>query len=649
MNRLDLDRTKANKRLYFLTFATLVLLAAAFLRLFLLQDVPPGLSRDEALNADIVSFIWQGKHALFFREGYGHEPLYHYWAALFRPLLGDNYLAIRLPSVYAGLVLVALTMRWARREFGPLTALLTGALLAISWWPIVFSRIGLRPILEPVLLVAAAWFWPRRPGWAGVFLALAFYTYTAARLVFLIPILLIPVLLVAGRIKPEVVPAPDTKRLIKAAIVMGVTAVLLSAPLFFTLQQDPTLQERVSQLDGPLEALRRGDFGPIGASTFATLGVFNFRGDPLSSYVLPGRPIFGLFTGLLFLGGLSLALWRWRRPVYAYLLIWLAVALLPTAVTPDAPSMIRLIGAMPVVYLLPALAFTWLTDHFNAGTPRQKRWRSLLILGGALLIVGLSVDRTMQDGFGKWSTLEDTRLKYRSVLLDMSRHWRENGAPPLVVADSWYEPVKRDVFRRNLGFEPQARWVQRGQAVVFPPGAGDASVYIPEFAPLDPALLAAAGLEQPVYQSQNFPAFTQYALPDAPHITLLPEPAAFAGGLTLLGVEQQPLTSDNQLTLLSYWRVEQPLPPDLTIFVHILDAKGALVSQFDGLDVAPQTLLPGDAFLQRHTLPLPESPSAANHSLQIGLYTAHDGQRWTVVKDGADRFLLTSELKLVKP
>ena len=44
-------------------------------------------SQDEVLNGDIVTFIWQGRHALFFREGFGHEPLYHYWAALFRPLL----------------------------------------------------------------------------------------------------------------------------------------------------------------------------------------------------------------------------------------------------------------------------------------------------------------------------------------------------------------------------------------------------------------------------------------------------------------------------------------------------------------------------------------------------------------------------------
>jgi 4-amino-4-deoxy-L-arabinose transferase-like glycosyltransferase len=140
----------------------LILLLAAAFRLVALPDLPPGLAQDEVLDADIALFIRGGEHALFFRHGYGHEPLYHYLAAPFAPLLGDNWLAIRLPSVYLGLLLVALTMRWARRDYGAAAALVAGLGLAISWWPVVFSRIGIRPILAPLLLVAAVWFWPLR-------------------------------------------------------------------------------------------------------------------------------------------------------------------------------------------------------------------------------------------------------------------------------------------------------------------------------------------------------------------------------------------------------------------------------------------------------------------------------------------------------
>ena len=204
---------------YWPLLALLILLLAAAFRLVALGDVPPGLAQDEVLDADIALFIRGGEHALFFRHGYGHEPLYHYLAAPFAPLLGDNWLAIRLPSVYLGLLLVALTMRWARRDYGTVAAVVAGLGLAISWWPVIFSRIGIRPILAPLLLVTAVWFWPLRRAtvtqrglWsaalAGFWLGLSTYSYTAARVAPLIPALMIPVLAIAPVLRRTSVATP---------------------------------------------------------------------------------------------------------------------------------------------------------------------------------------------------------------------------------------------------------------------------------------------------------------------------------------------------------------------------------------------------------------------------------------------------------
>ena len=141
------------------------------------------------LPFNLSSFIIDGYRAIFFREGYGHEPLYHYLATPFQLLLGDNFLSIRLPAAFLGLLLVALTMRWSKRTFNRTTAITAGLLLAVSWQPVIFSRIGIRPILEPVLLLLMAWFWPRRPYLAGLFLGLTLYSYTGARVLFLMPLL----------------------------------------------------------------------------------------------------------------------------------------------------------------------------------------------------------------------------------------------------------------------------------------------------------------------------------------------------------------------------------------------------------------------------------------------------------------------------
>jgi hypothetical protein len=609
----------------FTAWATAVLLIAAFFRLFALQDVPPGLAQDEVLDADIAAFIRDGYHAFFFRDGYGHEPLYHYLAAPFAPLLGDNLLAIRLPSVFLGLLLVALTMRWAKREFGAITAVAAGLGLALSWWPIIFSRIGIRPILLPVLLLLAVWFW-RRPLWAGLFLGLSFYSYTAARLIFLLPLGYALMGWLAGR---RTIGGMAWGRWL--ALTLGMF-VLVAAPMQITLWRDPTLQQRVEQLAGPLEALRAGDVGPIVDSGLRTLGVFSFTGDPRWTYSLPERPLFDPLTALLFYAGLGLALWRWRDRRMALLLVWLAVGLIPSAVTPQAPSTVRMVAAMPVVYLLLGLAVAGCWSLVNRQSSIVNRQSSmvngrvwlLLVLGGLLVLNG---GRTVRDGM-RWAGAAETRLEhYQAALQDMARHVAANPPARLVLVDGFFEPIDRDTFRRNLGYDPAARWVQTGAgvagALVLPDEEG--RLYVPEYAPIPPDLLAAAGIAaEPLYRSANFPSFAIYALPEVAEMVPL---AVFDERISLIDYEILPGAPGEPWQLFTWWRVERPLPPDLSAFIHLSNNAGEVVSQHDGWDAAPETLQPGDTILQRHLLPWVDEMDGDGQRLQVGLYQRETGIR----------------------
>jgi 4-amino-4-deoxy-L-arabinose transferase-like glycosyltransferase len=653
----------------------LILLSAAAFRLVALPDLPPGLAQDEVLDADIALFIRGGEHAIFFGHGYGHEPLYHYLAAPFAPLLGDNWLAIRLPSVYLGLLLVALTMRWARRDYGPAAALVAGLGLAVSWWPVVFSRIGIRPILAPLLLVAAVWFWPlrrwavtrrglREAALAGLLLGLSIYSYTAARVAPLIPALLI-VVLVAGFLfgsqgakdREQTLSPTLSQRarewrppILYAAVVLAVS-LLLYLPLGLTLRANPELQQRLEQLEGPLDALATGDAGPVARATLATLGVFSAGGDPRWTYSLPGRPLFDPLTAPLFYAGLALALWRWRRPVYAVLLVWLAVALLPSALSPDAPSTVRLVGALPVVYLLPGLAVSALGARLKAwGAVGERRaaYRALAggVLAAAVLLLVANGWRTVRDA-QRWSADLETRLRYQTALRDIARHWQAGDGRAPVVAEVFYEPIDGAGLRRSAGRDPRARWVQTGGgvagALVWPAGPADARLYVPEYAPLDAELAEAAGLGAPVYRSDGQPSFAVYALPSAPAAELLPAEASF-GTLPLIALRGfAPLNAaqavgDGQLRLLSAWEVLAPLPADAAIFVHLRDTAGNVVAQHDGLDAAAETLQPGDRVWQRHVLALP-ALSEGEYRLVIGLYRRDDGTRLATA-DGGDAVLL---------
>ena len=615
--------------------ATFVLLLAATLRLVALPDVPPGLAQDEVLNADIVENIRGGEHAFFFREGFGHEPLYHYWSVPFQVLLGDNVLAARMPAFSLGLLLIAAVMRWLRRDAGPLAALISGGLLALSWWPIIFSRVGLRPILEPLLLVGMAWYWRKHPVLAGIFLGLTLYSYTAARVMPLLPLLFLLYLALrhaSRRHKPlPEAAAPSWRRLWRQPLVIFAVTMLLALPLILALRADPTLDERARQLSGPLAALRQGDWGPIWATTRATLGVFAFTGDPRWTYSLPNRPLFDPLTALFFVGGLGLTLWRWRRPFYGLVLLWLGLALIPSAVTPDAPSTVRLIGALPVVYALPAFVLQELFSRSQKQTPTKTVQYTITTITGILLLI--NGGRTLADGFGRWPVAVETREKYQTVLYEMARYWAAGPPTALVVADDRVDPIDADSLRRNLGRDAAARWVQGGRALVFP-AEMPAQLFAPEFAPPLPDLLTLAGVAQPLYRSPNHPSFAVWELPPPPPASA--PPATFEGRLTFLGSQWLP---DGPPRLLTMWRVEQALPADLAIFAHLLDADGVLVAQHDGFDAFAPSLRAGDVVWQWHVFEMPAS-TPPPRTLSLGLYTRDNLTRLTYPGQPADQLLI---------
>lgn len=623
------------KPTHWMPAATAVLLLATLARMLWLADVPPGLAQDEVLNADIVTFIRQGQHALFFREGYGHEPLYHYWSVPFQVLLGDNLLSMRLPAVVLGLLLVAATLRWVRRDFQPNTALLTGLFLALSWWPIIFSRIGLRPIMEPLFLVAMAYFWRTRPWVAALCLGLCTYTYTGARVMLLLPLLL------AGWARWH-------GRDWRTPLQIFTLALLIYAPLQLTLWADPTLQQRVDQLAEPLEALRHGNFQPLWENTRNTLGVFSFTGDPRWNYTIPDRPFFDPVTSLLFYAGLLLLIFRPRfaaspNQTIPLVAIWFALALLPSAITPQSPSTIRLIGLLPLVYLLPSLTLTSLKSRLQLSRPF---WLALLFL-----VFVLNASRTWQDGFVTWPQQLETRTKYQTIWQSIARHWQHSPQPALVVADSWAEPIDFDSLRRNVGRPVPARWVQAAAnqtagALVYP--SAPAQLYVPEFAPIPPDLLAVGGFGDPISRTTAVPSFAIYPVPPAPPLAPLPNPVAFKDvngrvALTLIAHHTPPHQPNQPLILYTYWRVDALLPPDLALFIHLTDRDPShIIAQHDGLDAAPRTLQIGDHFLQRHLLWLPNGQLTSEYQLWLGIYQRYSNSRWQQPHPPFDRWLFAS-------
>ena len=276
-------------------------------------------------------------------------------------LFGDNIIGYKWLPLASGLLTVALSYALARKMFGVRAALLTAALLAVSFWPVMYSRFGIRHIgVLPWMLGAFYLLYPapsleqrERAGirWvrvvaAGLCLGAALLTYFAGRAVPLILLGFLLYLLIFNR-------AVLRRTWWHYLLAIGIAA-LIALPMFIEIARTPGSEKRTEVVGGPLIELRRGNLQPAGETTLGTLGMFTFAGDPEWLYNVEHRPVFDWITGLFFYFGALVCLIRLKRVESGFALTWLLVGIAPAFVSVPAASFSHTMAALPVVYMLTA-------------------------------------------------------------------------------------------------------------------------------------------------------------------------------------------------------------------------------------------------------------------------------------------------------
>jgi hypothetical protein len=371
-------------------FFVLVLLLAAFLRLYQLPTLPPGLNFDEAGNGVAALDILNGAPKLWWRIGGGKEPLWPYLVAVSAAVLGNVPLALRLPAALVGVATVAaayaLTLRLFRTPNSRhaaqarLIALLTMLGMALSGWHLHFSRLGFRAILLPLLATLAFIFlWrglarcpasgmiagaPRMSIFANLvlaalFTALAIYSYLAARLLPLIPLLFGGLYWLTRRRRTH-----TGCLTLFYANYLFLTFVFLTPLVLYFFNHPADLTARVGAVSIFSPAWHQGNpAGALWRSVAITIPTFlGGQGDANPLVNLPGQPAVPLLLAPFFVAGLLTSLYYAgrARPVapcpYLFLLLWWGVLLLPALLAPQgAPHHLRLIGALPPTYIFIAL------------------------------------------------------------------------------------------------------------------------------------------------------------------------------------------------------------------------------------------------------------------------------------------------------
>src|SRR5512139_1746975 len=126
-----------------LNWMVALLLVATFLRLAAWRDAPPGLRFDEMLVTLQAEEIQHGARPVYIDAIY-EEPLYHYLTALAFSLFGTHLFTLRFVSLALSLLTIPVLYVLTRRMLGVRAALIATALYALSFWALMYSRLGLR-------------------------------------------------------------------------------------------------------------------------------------------------------------------------------------------------------------------------------------------------------------------------------------------------------------------------------------------------------------------------------------------------------------------------------------------------------------------------------------------------------------------------
>jgi 4-amino-4-deoxy-L-arabinose transferase-like glycosyltransferase len=623
----------------------LILLAAAWARVYRVGDIPPGWRDDEIVETTVhAALVRQGHWLLFFPQAEGHEPLYHYLSAAWITALGQSLFSVRLLSAFLGLLSVAALYRLGRALFGRPAALLAAAALAVSFWALMYARFKLRQVGELApLLLAFYFFWralrtPGPDGWrpallAALCLAVGVYTYYAARGG--------PLLLGAFAAYLLIFHRPLLRAHWRPLAVAAGAFVLLAAPLALAIARTPQGEARLAVVGAPLADLLRGNPSLVLQNTAVTLGMPFATGDPEFLYNIPGRPVFEPVGAALFAAGLLLSLWRWRQPAYAFLVMWLAVGLAPAFVSTPAASLGHTITAQPAVYLFPGVALAAFAQWARAQPRAARRWKALAA-GAAGLFLLVTAGRDLRDYFMRWPALPEVRGLYRADLHEAAPALRR--LPPhsvIGLASGALAPADALALALETpGLDLRPVVFNPGRAWPFPhttqPVLLRQSVWPLGFSL--PPLLASYALQ---------PALLTVDYRPAVRLNVAFENNWLCQGYTLR-------LSEGRVQVDTYWEVSAgyvapaprrvevlagvPLP--LKFFAHVLNPDGSVLAGDDRMDVDPARLRPGDTFIQTFQFAPPAEAPAGRYDLQIGLYDPKSGRRLHVM-GGTDRVLLT--------
>lgn len=612
-----------SRRLDLFIVAAIVLLAA-FFRLYRLDQLPPGLHYDEAFNATMAQRVLAGvERPIYFTEDLTEEPMAIYITALAFGIFGASPWSIRLVSALAGMATVVAIYFLARALFqSRRTAALAAFVLAILYWHVNFSRLGMEPIFVPLTMTLAFGFLlppllqsnGGGSGWgyarAGIFLAATQYTYKAA--------LFVPILFVLF-IGSEIF--IDRKFWMwhgRGLVICIVVAVLVFAPLGLYLATHPA-----QFLERPSTVTTLTTATTIIDHAIKVAGMFCVQGDENPRSNLPGRPALDPFLAIGFIIGIVICVARIHKTESRFLLLWLVVMSLPSVLTDFAPHFGRNIGATPALALIIASGFSFIIDQVHN---RLLRVTVYCLLAMALAFSALS---TVTDYFNVWGSRTGLFDSFDVGQLALAQKLHARPADEII----YLSPVDAHHYTIQFGLAGRAASSFDGRhALVVPAAAATYGILVrddPQSITRLQSIFERGRVIETINDWTGKPYASIYRVEGAPRLAPQKIVGARLGEeIDLLGYD---IAQTNQsIDLNVYWRSRVATREDYTVFVQLIGAAEP-VSQSDvqpGRGSYPTSRWrPGEIVIDNYRLTIPNQLPRGAYELIIGMYNLTTGAR----------------------
>ncbi|MBN1220941.1 MAG: hypothetical protein JXM69_18610 [Anaerolineae bacterium] len=685
-----------------LFYLSTVIVIALGLRVIKLNQLPLSLSLDEATNGlDALQLLRQTWLTPFLQNNFGRETLFFYLQAVALQFYGISIFSLRFASVLVATLTIPLMyvtgqrfkldtlfVSSNRKSFLPATNLLAATGLAVSYWHIFFSRLGLRAILLPPLVLVLVWcFWR---GWddeskevenqtgdrgfplhqkqrywlivAGFFLGLTFYTYLAARL--------LPLLFFTFFIVELVRHKTNRCRKLVDFLIFNLTVALVIVPLALYFYQHP---QALSSRTQALSILAAGNPLPALAHNLTSLLAIHFGGG---AWLGQWPSLDGLFALGLFIG-LAVCIYHFKKPACLFLLLWWFIGTAPVVISQQdwtgTTTLLRGILAWPAMFLLAAIGLTFSVRLILQQLNKLHRAISphlVEILFLCFILIFGSVT-SIYNYFSVWAATYNKFSDHPPYLARYLNH--QTDQLTLVPLKFYGESVGNFLLQAhypsltNLDLKKLHALLESNQPAVYllPADSPNESVFVL----LAPALngqgtayllppLTLAQVETLTSQSKSAPPLATirdseqepiahvYPLPaDA---AFLPSPtpadtpptpiqASFNGDILLLDYQVEPavLKPGETVTLSLDWQALRPIDGDYYLFVHLFDLP---TGQRHGQINAPLTGMLFDAHRwpagltvpDRHYFTLPMDAPEGVYRFEAGLYHAASLERLPV-------------------